>query len=89
MAVNGQDGSIEMRANEFRALVGYDRLKSTLFKVTSAEEIIKLEGRGYGHGHGFCQCGAVGMAGAPYNVKWKDILKHYFPGAEVSEFTER
>ena len=83
VAINGEEGSIEMRAADFRGLVGYDRLKSTLMKVTSAEETIRIEGRGYGHGHGLCQAGAMGMATAPYNVKWRDILKHYFPGVEI------
>ncbi|MEP6756826.1 MAG: stage II sporulation protein SpoIID, partial [Chthonomonadales bacterium] len=85
VAINGEEGSLEMRAAEFRALVGYDKLLSTLMKVTSSEETIKIEGRGYGHGHGMCQSGAMGMAAPPYNHKYKEILLHYFPGAEVKE----
>ncbi len=83
ISINGDDGSIELKGNAFRALIGYDRLPSTLFKIKSEDNGFKFEGRGFGHGHGLCQCGAIGMASAPYQKSYADILLHYFPGAHI------
>ena len=44
---------------------------------------LKLEGRGYGHGAGMCQEGAKGMA--LDGKKYKDILKRYYPSAEIKK----
>lgn len=42
---------------------------------------VVLEGRGWGHGVGLCQIGAAVMASEGYG--YKDILSHYYKGAEV------
>ncbi len=41
----------------------------------------RLIGAGWGHGVGLCQIGAAVMADKGYN--YKDILSHYFPGADL------
>ena len=66
---------------EFRRLVGYDVLKSTLFVPLVADGAVRFEGRGWGHGVGLSQFGARGMAerGHPY----AQILAHYYPGASL------
>ncbi len=43
--------------------------------------IFRLTGAGWGHGVGLCQIGAAVMADKGYN--YKDILSHYFPGADL------
>jgi stage II sporulation protein D len=40
-----------------------------------------LDGLGSGHGVGMCQWGAEGMARKGF--KYRDILKHYYPGTET------
>ncbi|MBP5338803.1 MAG: DUF4922 domain-containing protein [Prevotella sp.] len=41
-----------------------------------------LHGRGWGHGVGLCQIGAAVMAEQGYS--YRDILLHYYPGAEIA-----
>jgi stage II sporulation protein D len=76
----------EIRGSALRGLVGYSRLKSTLFTVSRTDDGFRFEGRGYGHGRGMCQAGAIGMASPPYARSFRDILGHYFPGAAVEEW---
>ena len=44
----------------------------------------EFKGRGWGHGVGMCQEGAKYMAyrGRPY----KKILRHYYPGAAITDY---
>jgi stage II sporulation protein D len=42
---------------------------------------VVLRGAGFGHGSGMCQQGAIGMAEAGYD--YRQILRHYYAGAEV------
>lgn len=42
---------------------------------------VTLTGAGWGHGAGLCQIGALGMA--IKGIRYEDILKHYFGGAEL------
>jgi peptidoglycan hydrolase-like amidase len=62
-------------------------LRSGLFVVEDerAEDgsllAVVLRGAGFGHGSGMCQQGAIGMAEA--GASYRDILGHYYNGAEV------
>lgn len=58
-------------------------LYSTNFKVTIDKKILSFEGSGSGHGVGLSQWGAYAMAKS--NISYKNILKHYFPGTEVTK----
>jgi stage II sporulation protein D len=60
---------------------GWNRLKSTKFDVSVHDDTLTFAGRGLGHGVGLCQWGACGRARAGFG--YKEILAHYFPGAEV------
>ncbi|NLV75680.1 MAG: N-acetylmuramoyl-L-alanine amidase [Tissierellia bacterium] len=58
-------------------------LDSTRFSIFPTE--IKFVSRGKGHGLGLCQYGAEKMAQEGYT--FKDILKYYYTGVEVEDFT--
>ena len=45
-----------------------------------------LRGAGWGHGVGLCQIGAAVMGAKGYN--YKQILLHYFPGAQIDKIYE-
>lgn len=70
----------EVSCNDFRIGVGSTVMKSCFLTKIDG---LKLEGRGYGHGAGMCQEGAKGMAQAGKN--YKDILKRYYPGSEITK----
>ncbi|MEN8005545.1 MAG: SpoIID/LytB domain-containing protein [Candidatus Krumholzibacteriota bacterium] len=62
-------------------------LRSALFEVELVRDGDRLvevaaRGRGYGHGIGLCQTGALAMAERGKNVR--EILVHYYPGADLA-----
>ncbi len=76
-------GRIVIPATDVRRVVGYEKIKSTFFDVTTpptAGDIV-FEGRGSGHGVGLCQWGAKAMADS--GIKYQDILNFYYPGAAM------
>ena len=58
-------------------------LKSSAFEVTREGDDFILTGRGWGHGVGLCQIGAAVMASEGYD--YRQILSHYYVGAEVEQ----
>lgn len=82
LAVEHSRGSTTLRGVDFRRLLGYDVLKSTLFVPVIERGAVRFEGRGWGHGAGLSQFGAKGMADRGYT--YPQILRHYYPGAELS-----
>jgi stage II sporulation protein D len=78
VTVRGSERVVRLRGNDFRRMVGYDALKSTLFAVTLDGDVARFSGRGYGHGVGLCQWGARGMAEQGYRAR--QILEFYYPG---------
>ncbi len=67
----------------FRQRMGYTRLKSLDFVVEKTAEGYVFTGRGYGHGAGLCQWGAKALADA--GKGYREILSHYYPGAEFQQ----
>ena len=65
-----------------RKILSESHLKSSAFKVTTEGDRIILDGRGWGHGVGLCQIGAAVMARRGYD--FRQILSHYYPGAELT-----
>jgi len=61
---------------------GWLAIRSTFFKVLAGKDYVLLDGVGSGHGVGMCQWGAEGMARKGF--KYRDILRHYYPGTEVA-----
>ena len=68
-------------AIELRQILGYRRLPSLLFDVETHGSEAVFRGRGSGHGVGLCQTGAKNRAEA--GAGYREILDHYYPGAEI------
>jgi stage II sporulation protein D len=82
LSVDSTRGSATLRGADFRRLIGYDALKSTLFVPVAQDGVVRFEGRGWGHGVGLSQYGAKGMADRGY--AYPQILEHYFPGTVLA-----
>ncbi len=67
--------------NNFRLMLGWKNLKSTLFDLTVNGDRFVFIGHGFGHGVGLSQYGAKAMAEKGYD--YKQILKFYFPKADL------
>ena len=85
IAVQGTRGVATLRGNDFRRLIGYDTLKSTLFAVSVDHAFARFAGRGYGHGVGLDQWSAKTMAEQGYTAP--QIVLYYYPGATLSSLT--
>ena len=73
--------TVRLSGAKFRALVGYNDLRSARFEVAVRGESIEFRGTGWGHGVGICQEGACALA--KDGRGFRDILNHYFPGTAV------
>ena len=83
VAVEHSRGTTTLKGTDFRRLVGYDVLKSTLVvPVLGRDGFVRFEGRGWGHGVGLSQFGAKGMAERGY--AYTQILEYYYPGAVLA-----
>ncbi|MBM4043669.1 MAG: SpoIID/LytB domain-containing protein [Planctomycetes bacterium] len=83
VAVKHDRGTTTLDGHEFRIAVGPNSVLSTAFQTRSTRggQSFEFSGRGWGHGVGLCQYGAKGMAES--GSKGANILRHYYPGAEV------
>ena len=66
---------------EIRRCLSDSHLKSSAFTVSRDGTDFILHGHGWGHGVGLCQIGAAVMAASGYD--YRQILAHYYEGAEV------
>jgi stage II sporulation protein D len=78
---NGHESSVS--AHQFRSAIGFDQLRSTNFSLAREGSTLHFKGRGHGHGVGMCQWGARYMATG--GKGFREILKHYYPKATLSE----
>jgi stage II sporulation protein D len=73
---------------EIRRWLSGTHLYSSAFVVTAERDFsgevssFTLHGAGWGHGVGLCQIGAAVMAAQGF--KAEEILRHYFPRAEIA-----
>ncbi|MFA4875366.1 MAG: SpoIID/LytB domain-containing protein [bacterium] len=81
LLMQDREGNKSVAATELRRIFGYSEIKSTWFDAKLDSGQITLVGRGYGHGVGMCQWGAKGMADE--GAKYGEILKFYYPDAEL------
>ncbi|MEL6190260.1 MAG: SpoIID/LytB domain-containing protein, partial [Myxococcota bacterium] len=72
--------TIKLDSKAFRRAVKMDTI-SGRFTVRTHQGFVEIDGHGFGHGVGMCQWGAKGMAEAGRN--YREILGHYYKGAEV------
>lgn len=70
-----------VRGEDVRRVLGYDKIRSTLFAIEKTNGAYTFKGRGFGHGVGLCQYGARAMAQAGQD--YKTILKHYYPSSNL------
>jgi stage II sporulation protein D len=87
LAVRGTAATATLRGHDFRRIVGYDTLKSTLFTVSVAGSSARFSGRGYGHGVGLDQWAARAMA--EQGLSAHEILRFYYRGAVLSSLERR
>lgn len=62
---------------------GWNAVKSSMYRILNGRDYVLLDGVGSGHGVGLCQWGAEGMARKGF--KYREILRHYYPGTEIKE----
>jgi len=74
---------LKLEGKDFRKLVGWDKIKSTLFKVKRKGNSFLFMGKGHGHGVGMSQWGAKKMAEEGYS--YKEILNFYYPGTKIKK----
>jgi stage II sporulation protein D len=80
-------GNKKIYGADFRKIVGYDRLKSTLISEMNYDgENFIFKGMGWGSGVGLCQWGAYTFA--QQGLKAEDILKQYYIGAQLKKIWE-
>jgi len=76
-----KEKSLVISAKDFRNIIGPNVIKSTNFKLDIVNDDAVFEGLGWGHGVGLCQWGAYFMA--KEGRRFNEILKFYYPQAEV------
>ena len=69
-------------AKDFRLILGPNVVRSLNFESAIKGDDLTLKGLGWGHGVGMCQWGAHEMA--RNGKKAEEILRHYYPGAEIT-----
>ena len=83
LEIRGEKGVLVVgKELEIRRVLSESHLKSSAFEVEylDSSEVV-LHGRGWGHGVGLCQIGAAVMASHGYT--YRQILEHYYPGADI------
>ncbi|MDD5066016.1 MAG: SpoIID/LytB domain-containing protein [bacterium] len=81
--IMGLRKSIILPGNNFRILLGIEKLKSTKFRITKERDGFLIKGKGWGHGAGLCQWGAKTMAEKGY--KYYQILRYYYRGTKIKK----
>jgi len=74
--------SVILTGKDFRQIIGPNDVRSTKFDASIRWGSLVLNGFGWGHGVGMCQWGAYGQA--RQGKKAEEILKYYYPGAEIT-----
>ncbi|WP_036484657.1 SpoIID/LytB domain-containing protein [Myxosarcina sp. GI1] len=79
MKVVGDLGTAVIEGSDIRQTLG---LRSTLFRVATDGNNLKIHGRGFGHGLGLSQWGAYYLA--KQGVSYNQILTHYYQNANLA-----
>lgn len=87
LQISGEQGATQIRG-ELTIRRRFKMLNSAMFLVNPEHDARghvvgwTFRGGGWGHGVGMCQTGAIGRAEAGQD--YREILRHYYNGAEVS-----
>lgn len=81
LAIRTHSGVVAVNATDLRKALGWSRLPSTKFTLSSDGDSFLFKGTGYGHGVGLCQWGALQMARE--GKTYREILSFYYPGTSI------
>lgn len=76
----------KLSGQDLRAAIGFERLRSTRFELQRYGNDFRFIGQGFGHGVGLCQWGARTLARE--KMSFTQILKHYYPKANLGMISE-
>lgn len=82
ITIVGTQRTLRLGGYDFRALFGFDRIRSPLFSIESMGDMFLIDGHGWGHGVGLCQWGAAELARRGFSAE--EILAWYYPQAELA-----
>lgn len=82
VTIIGSKGKKKMKGYDFRALFGFESIRSLAFTISWGDNAYVIQGNGWGHGVGLCQWGAAELARRGYNAK--AILQFYYTGTELA-----
>ncbi|UPT75999.1 MAG: hypothetical protein M0D55_10205 [Elusimicrobiota bacterium] len=86
LARSGRE-TVEVKSSDLRAALGAGEMKSVRVRsLNILKKGVEFVGGGSGHGVGLCQWGA--RLQSDKGRSYEQILKFYFPGAELSEVEE-
>ena len=68
---------------KLRQLFGFTNIKSKPLEISYDQDKVTLKGQGFGHGVGLCQWGTYEQV--KRGVSYAQVLKHYYPLANVSQ----
>ena len=84
---NTDQGKFQLGTLELRKHFGSNSFRSTYISgIKEDKSGYEFYGRGWGHGVGMCQEGAKEMAAR--GKSYKKILKHYYPGASITDYDD-
>jgi stage II sporulation protein D len=84
LKIIGEKGDLILgKELEIRRVLSRSHLYSSAFVVDRETGSFILRGAGWGHGVGLCQIGAAVMASQ--GKRYREILSHYYPGAEIGK----
>lgn len=87
VVLRDNDGrEVRVLGKDFRLIVGPNDIRSNNYAIDIQGYYVDIIGKGWGHGVGMCQWGAYGMAEEGY--KYDEILKYYYPGAELIKIND-
>ena len=83
MKVTGDRGSTNLSGKKIRTAL---KLRSTLFRMSTDGNKVRVSGRGFGHGLGLSQWGAYYLA--QQGVDYHRILAHYYQNARLTKLEQ-
>ena len=81
VTVGGARRTLRLTGYDFRAVLGFERVRSLAFTLLDDGDAFVIDGHGWGHGVGLCQWGAADLARRGFSAR--EILAYYYPQAEI------